>query len=524
MNVRDKAVLQTEYSKSESLEEKRVSRRIEKSLQELAESLQLSESRYVEANRTYKSVADWLQRPESTLCAASPQVSLQGSFRHGTPIKPVNDEDHHDVDLVCQVSMSKESITQLDLKSALGVEMNAYSKRHGMQAPEQGNRCWTLTYADSAQFHLDCLPAIPDNNDARLGRVQNSLDQSYVESTLAITDRRHPEFERLTKRWLQSNPEGYADWFQGRMTIAFDSRREALALAESKQVDDIPQYRVRTPLQLVIQMLKRHRDIYFIHRVDVKVISVIITTLAAHAYNNETRLSAALIRIVENMKNFIETRDGIDWIGNPSHPTENFADRWALDSERRDAFYSWHDAVTTDIALLLELESQTDIDEFIRDRFGSGIAKTIAENRKPMSHLRTRLFERITPKHRRSPPWDLKIGGTVSIDKVTSTAKGFRDRRYKDGGAPLIKETGLRFHANTQIPRPFSVYWQIVNWGDEAIRRGDLRGCFDDGGISSGNLTRRETARYSGTHTIECFIVKDGYLAARSGRFEVNVR
>ena len=35
---------------------------------------------------------------------------------------------------------------------------------------------------------------------------------------------------------------------------------------------------------------------------------------------------------------------------------------------------------------------------------------------------------------------------------------------------------------------------------------------------------RRKTAQYTGTHTIECFIVKDDYLVARSGRIEVNVR
>ncbi|MFW8696292.1 nucleotide-binding domain-containing protein [Mesorhizobium japonicum] len=36
-------------------------------------------------------------------------------------------------------------------------------------------------------------------------------------------------------------------------------------------------------------------------------------------------------------------------------------------------------------------------------------------------------------------------------------------------------------------------------------------------------MTHQETTRYAGSHSIECFIVKDGLLAARSGQFIVNI-
>jgi hypothetical protein len=39
-----------------------------------------------------------------------------------------------------------------------------------------------------------------------------------------------------------------------------------------------------------------------------------------------------------------------------------------------------------------------------------------------------------------------------------------------------------------------------------------------------GGIVRKEDAVYSGTHSVECFIVKDGNLAARSGAFIVNVK
>lgn len=55
------------------------SKRAEKSLQELAESLQIPDSRYETANRAFKSVGGGLP----LLAARTPELSLRGSFRHG---------------------------------------------------------------------------------------------------------------------------------------------------------------------------------------------------------------------------------------------------------------------------------------------------------------------------------------------------------------------------------------------------------------------------------------------------------
>lgn len=82
----------------------------------------------------------------------------------------------------------------------------------------------------------------------------------------------------------------------------------------------------------------------------------------------------------------------------------------------------------------------------------------------------------------------------------------------------------MKFEAATDLPPPYEVYWQVVNTGDEAASAGQLRGGFDKGTVERGSITHREETGYSGAHTIECFIVKDRHLAARSGVFVVNVR
>ena len=82
----------------------------------------------------------------------------------------------------------------------------------------------------------------------------------------------------------------------------------------------------------------------------------------------------------------------------------------------------------------------------------------------------------------------------------------------------------MSFVANTDVPKPFKVYWQIVNTGAAAAKAKGLRGGFEQATVTSEALIRREGASYPGSHTIECFVVKDGYCAARSGLFIVNIQ
>ena len=114
-------------------------------------------------------------------------------------------------------------------------------------------------------------------------------------------------------------------------------------------MEDVPVFRVRTPLQSSIMILKRHRDEWFAERdPNLKVISVILTTLSTHAYAGEARVSDAIAQILRDMHLAIEERNGVSWIANPTDPSENFADRWEKFPERRDSFFTWLDAARTD--------------------------------------------------------------------------------------------------------------------------------------------------------------------------------
>ena len=501
----------------------------EELLEDLAASLQVPTSRYAAAERSYKSVGDWLHREASSVGQADPNVYIQGSFRLGTAIRPMSDKEDYDVDLVCELLLSKSRLTQAQLKALLGEELKAYAEARGMKAPEEGRRCWTQDYADGAQFHMDTLPALPDAAHQRLLLERRGFSPEWSDTAIAITDREHENFRLVTEDWPHSNPKGYANWFRSRMQEIFESRRRAMALEARASVEDIPEYEVRTPLQSAVQILKRHRDMMFAEQPDDKPISIILTTLAAHAYQQEPTISGALYSILDRMDDYIDYSSGIAWIANPTDPAENFADRWQKHPERKAAFYEWLEQARADFAAAARALSRDTATAALQPRLGQKLMEEAAAHRSgsPLARVAggaRRLGKVLNPAHRKAPPWTKVDQGDVRIEHATMRRNGFRPETFHSDGEPLPKRCSLTFQADTNIPRPLKVYWQVVNTGREAEAANGLRGGFDEGLVTTGKLTKKESTLYTEAHSIECFIVKDGYLAARSGQFIVNIQ
>jgi hypothetical protein len=497
-------------------------------LERLVRELDVPVARYEEARRRYDSVGRWLCRDESTLKDLSPDVYVQGSFRLGTPIRPVNEDEHYDIDLVCELSASKENRTQAQLKQLLGHEMQLYAKQYSMQKPSESRRCWTLDYAEGAQFHLDALPAIPDGQQKRQLLVEAKLNDEWAETAIAITDNEHHAYRIISKRWPHSNPRGFTEWFRSRMETNFRQIREAMAMEAKASVEDVPSYTVKTPLQQAVQLLKRHRDIMFAEEPEHKPISVIITTLAGLAYQGERTVAEAVRVILQRFEEPI-TLDaaGLVYIPNPTDPQENFADRWKGAPEKRDAFFRWLRKVREDFSYLTTQTNQQRLVEGATRAFGQRPAKAASTGQGRSLQLGgflNRASSFLAPSHKLQAPWPATKTGFVSISKATWSGRGFsRPIRLVSDGQPLMKGASLIFEATTNIPAPFDVYWQVVNTGSEAAAAGKLRGGFDAGSIVRGSIKHTEDASYSGAHTIECFIVKNRHLAARSGIFIVNV-
>ena len=316
--------------------------------QAISQSLDISDEHHQLAVEHYKSIGEWLERAGSLVARYSPEIYPQGSFRLGTVTRPISNVEEYDIDLVSELNLEKSQLSQERLKNLVGAEIKAYARDRCLDLPKNGRRCWTLNYPSTARFHMDILPAIPDRESFKQNLQANArslpnfaiaIDLSRL--AIAITDREHCNYRRIDLNWPHSNPKGYAAWFMKRAL----SRN----LTDTWAVEDVPDHSVKTPLQRTVQILKRHRDIWFDKMVrqqyyspDDKPISIIITTLAAHAYDGEDNLQEALQNIVRKMPNFIEGgNDGVAYVGNPVDPLENFADKWQEHPSRKDCFMDW---------------------------------------------------------------------------------------------------------------------------------------------------------------------------------------
>jgi Second Messenger Oligonucleotide or Dinucleotide Synthetase domain len=346
-------------------------------LEDLAEELRVSDTRYEQAARSYKSLGDWLHRSASSVRNYGPQVYVQGSFRLGTTIKPLNEAEEYDVDSVCELaSLTKQQLSQAQLKALLGAEIEAYRRSQNMVKPlREGRRCWVLDYADGAQFHMDVVPSLPNGLSQRTLLEAKGHDSRWAMTAIGITDREVWNFEIVSDDWPRSNPKGYAEWFKSRMAAVFERRRRMIAEKVHAKVEDIPDYRVMTPLQSAIMILKRHRDHMFVDRSDVRPISVIITTLSAHAYNGEETIGQALLSILTRMDDFIFKVGSEYLIPNPTDALENFADKWKAYPDRAVAFFEWLRQAREDFRRAATLVSRQMITESIARGVGSVVAE-----------------------------------------------------------------------------------------------------------------------------------------------------
>ncbi|MFT6435098.1 MAG: hypothetical protein ACJAVI_003149 [Candidatus Azotimanducaceae bacterium] len=322
-------------------------------LKSILEKIELPEGAYEKAEKRYKDIGEWLHRPDSSCGEYEPLVFSQGSFRLGTAIKPDSDEEY-DLDMGCNLrqGLSKSQITQEQLKSHVGHELELYRKARAIKEElGEKKRCWRLEYADGLSFHMDIVPCIPESEIGRgvlrqrmveNSRFDDALAQNVSELAVSITDNTDPGYRMTTDNWRISNPEGYARWFETRMKTA----REVITEREMSfkaSIDSLPYYQWKTPLQQVIQLLKRHRDTMFKAEEDCKPISVIITTLAAKAYNGESDLASALTNVLSRMGDYIN--GVVPYVPNPVNPAEDFADKWydkgSAEYKLQDNFDKW---------------------------------------------------------------------------------------------------------------------------------------------------------------------------------------
>ena len=156
-------------------------------------------------------------------------------------------------------------------------------------------------------------------------------------------------------------------------------------------VEPFPAYQtVKGILRRTVQLLKRHRDVFFEHNTDeIAPISVVITTLAMKAYEYciyrhvfEDELDV-LVETIRMMPHFIE-RPIIDGqqayaVWNETTQGENFAEGWNKDARKAKAFYDWHEIALADFEALRDGVGQDSLALNMQRSFGDRVANNVLE-------------------------------------------------------------------------------------------------------------------------------------------------
>src|ERR1039458_4283236 len=208
----------------------------------VCETLQLSPTQHGKAEDRYKAIAKVIDGPSSPFVHLSSNMYPQGSMRLGTTVKPV--EGPHDLDFVCEFTVSHKLVNPI----ALLDEMYELFRDHGVYGGmvEKKNRCVRIIYND--EFWLDILPACRDHINGG--------------TCVQVPDREQG-------KWKPSNPIAYATWFEEssrRIVVRFDESRGGLIIKSSSSMQPIPDLQAteeKAILQLIVQLLKRWRDIHY---------------------------------------------------------------------------------------------------------------------------------------------------------------------------------------------------------------------------------------------------------------------
>lgn len=478
-------------------------------LRAIADDLDIPSYMYEDAVVKYTDVGVWLAQEDSELAQYEPDIFPQGSFRLGTMVRPINDSDEYDIDLVCHLKIKKENTTQQELKERVGKRLEAREDIKNILKPSR--RCWVLDYAEP--FHMDVLPVIPN-----VERLPNGILLTDTELRL----------------WQFSNPIDYAEWFKEQMKVVLLEKRAAYAKRYEMSIEDVPEYEVKTPLQRVVQILKRHRDLYFQNDLGNRPISVIITTLAARAYRNQRDLHEALISVATTMHEYIEKRDnGEWWVENPVENGENFAHKWNEYPERHEAFFNWLERVRDDFVLASQTESLIKSAAALAPALGrNAVSRAAASLGIQTNTLMTKSATASAPQvpalgtttHCIAPVWPVSLQYQVSIRGTVYPGSKTSKTKWPLTKRPVPRDVWLRFEAKTNAPEPYEVRWQVVNTGQDAYAAGGLRGDEFESSNGATKHIRWEATAYRGTHWIEAFVIRNGVCVGRSRPVRVQIR
>jgi hypothetical protein len=313
--------------------------------------LQLTATQHQLAVDRYTTISKWLSADGSALAEFDPIIYPQGSLRIGTTVKP-KFKTEFDLDLVLELRalsylLFPKPVLLLDLVEQRIKEHEKYRTMY-----ERKNRCIRICYAND--FHLDILPAGPD--------------REMGGTCLLVPD-------RAMKGWKNSNPKGYANWFEQQLI-----EKAVKLMREIEPVPAREEVEVKHALKQATQLLKRDRDIRYADNLEQAPISIVLTTLAAQHYGAETSVSLGLHTVLTGIVSSFPSNDRLR-VYNPSNWKEDLSERWNDNPDAYKAFVEGTRKLRQDWEGLLLTTGINEIAAKLSKLFGEEVTTAVVKER-----------------------------------------------------------------------------------------------------------------------------------------------
>ena len=335
-------------------------------LADVAIRVQLSRTDYRKAEQRYDTLGRWVDRKGSPLEGRVQLVYAQGSMAIGSPIASHSTTDEFDVDGVVQLGLRRGTAPQtvLDL---LYVSIRGERGSMYFDMTERRTRCVTIHYAD--KMHVDLTPMI---------RIQERPDR------VSHLFHSKPEDRDDTDRTLLANPYGFAVWFKANTPLdhdfvkvfekrAGDYERIMLAKAASEDLPEQEPVPLKSKAVIVLQLLKRWRNVRYDRRGSRFPPSVMIARLVAAAANSTETLSEELLHQARAMHDILSRwqRAGVlIQIVNPTCPEDVLTDRWPSSLPEQGRFIADLDDLIVKVERLIAGCPLPEMREIMADLFG----------------------------------------------------------------------------------------------------------------------------------------------------------
>lgn len=446
----------------------------------LADEVNLNQTRLDRLQESVGAIEDFLSDHE-TFKEGFQELIPAGSWAHRTIIRPVGVNDAFDADVLLPVGL-RSGWQAKDYTEQLYAAFRSHGTYKALATRK--TRCVRIDYA--GQVHIDVVPI------------------AEYQGQYFITNRCDPE---QTGKFERSEPAAFTAWVEERERWTHGHFIKVVRLVkylrDFKGTFGCKSIILKTLLGNQVRELDEAGN----PGAFADVPSTLVTLME--------RLAAALPVVMPAVMDPAGTGDNFSERYKADWDYENFRRRIRDYATRMRAAYDEKDRV----AATVQWQS------ILGDAFRPGAARKTAQAPSPAA-VPWGGEQRIDiPPFSHPVRLDSQYKARV-LGRVTglATNRGVRHRGFGPYNLPtrgnrVKKGLSLQFAASTNVPRPYRLFWKVRNGGTEAARANALRGEITPDG---GSNEKTETTLYTGSHYVECYVVKDGAVLAK-GRQSVIV-